>query len=118
REERPVTVGAVVEPVAVRLRRLDLASPEPADGLERSVLYRRGAVPDEAVRRGARAILDDIRTRGVVAVVDAAARYGGALADGRLRVERSELRAARDRLDPATRRALDQPIENVTTFAA
>ena len=113
-----MTVGAVVEPVAVHLRRLDLASSEPADVLERSALYRRGAVPDEAVRRGARAILDDIRTRGVVAVVDAAARYGGALADGRLRVERSELRAARDRLDPATRRALDQAIENVTTFAA
>jgi histidinol dehydrogenase len=112
-----VTAAAAVDPVAIRLRRLDLASSAPADLLERSALCRRGAVPDESVRTAVRAILDDIRRRGVAAVTDAGARYGGSLADGRLTVERSELRVARDRLDAATRRALDQAIEHVTTFA-
>jgi histidinol dehydrogenase len=112
-----VTAGAAVDPVAIRLRRLDLASSAPADLLERSALCRRGAVPDETVRTAARAILDDIRRRGVAAVTDAGARYGGSLADGRLTVERSELRVARDRLGAATRRALDQAIEHVTMFA-
>jgi histidinol dehydrogenase len=109
--------GAVVDPVAIRLRRLDLASSAPADLLERTALCRRGAVPDQAVRTAARAILDDIRQRGVAAVTDAGTRYGGLRADGRLTVERAELRAARDRLDAPTRRALDQAIEHVTTFA-
>jgi histidinol dehydrogenase len=109
--------GAVVDPVAIRLRRLDLASSAPADLLERTALCRRGAVPDQAVRTAARAILDDIRQRGVAAVTDAGSRYGGSRADGRLTVERAELRAARDRLDAPTRRALDQAIEHVTTFA-
>jgi histidinol dehydrogenase len=112
-----VTAATPVDPVTVRLRRLDLASTDPADLRERAVLCRRGAVPDEAVRAGARAILHDVRTRGVAALVDAGARFGGSLADGRLIVDRTELRAARDRLDAPTRRALDQAIEHVTTFA-
>jgi histidinol dehydrogenase len=109
----PASVG----PVAVRLRRLDLASTDPADLRERAALCRRGAVPDDAVRTGARAILDDVRSRGVPAIVNAGGRFGGSLADGRLVVDRTELRAARDRLDPATRRALDQAIEHVARFA-
>ena len=102
----------------VRLRRLDLASKAPADVRERSELCRRGAVPDEAVRSGARAILADVRARGAAALADAGARFGGALADGRLTIHRPELRAARDRLAAADRRALDQAIGHVTRFAA
>src|SRR4029079_890322 len=39
-------------------------------------------------------------------------------ADGRLAIERSDLRAARDRLSGADRRALDQAIDHVLRFAA
>jgi histidinol dehydrogenase len=116
-----VTAPASAVPGAIptlRIRRLDLASSEPVDVLERAALCRRGAVPDAAVRTGARAILDDVRDRGLAAVVDAGARFGGSLAEGRLIIERTELRASRDRLDAATRRALDQAIEHVTRFAA
>jgi histidinol dehydrogenase len=114
----PLTDAPTVDPVAVRLRRLDLSSSAPADVREREALCRRGAVPDESVRIGAREILDDIRTRGEAALVDAGARYGGASADGRLLIERSELLQARDRLLAADRRALTQAIEHVTRFAA
>ena len=44
---------------------------------ERDALFRRGAVPDPAVREAARGILADVRARGAVAVRDAAARFGG-----------------------------------------
>ncbi len=112
-----MTVPAAVGPDGVRLRRLDLASTDPADIRERAVLCRRGAVPDDAIRSGARAILDDVRNRGVAALADAGTRFGGSLADGRLVVDRSELRAACDRLGTPTRRALDQAIEHVARFA-
>lgn len=113
-----MTAPASIDPVGVRLRRLDLASSAPADVAERSALCRRGAVPDETVRAGARAILDAVRSRGAAAVVEAGARFGGSLADGRLVIGRAELRAARDRLPAADRRALDQAIEHVSAFAA
>ena len=100
------------------LRRIDLASTDPADIAEREALCRRGAVPDERVRTGARAILADVRERGAVGLAAANAMHGGGAADGRLVLERSELLAARDRLPTADRRALDQAIEHVTTFAA
>ena len=105
-------------PVAIALRRLDLSSSAPAAIRERADLCRRGAVPDETVRSGARAILDDVKARGLAAVVDAGSRFGGAPRQGRLIVERADLLVARDRLAVADRRALDQAIEHVTTFAA
>jgi histidinol dehydrogenase len=100
-----------------RLRRLDLASKAATDRAERRALCRRGAVPDESVRSGARAILADVRARGAAAVRDASARFGGALADGRLIIDRRELEGARDALDRDDRRALEQAIANVTRFA-
>jgi histidinol dehydrogenase len=109
--------AASAPPPPFRLRRLDLGSDAPADRAERQALCRRGAVPDETVRSGARAILDDVRQRGATAVSDANARFGGGLADGRLVIERGELEAAGDALDPADRRALEQAIANVTRFA-
>ncbi len=105
-------------PVFLALRRMDLASTAPADVAERRVLCRRGAVPDESVRDGARAIVDDVRRRGVGAVRGANRRFGGGLADDRLVIEPGELRAARDRLDRADRAALDQAIDHVARFAA
>ena len=113
-----MTAPTSIDPVAIRLRRLDLASLAPADVEGRAALCRRGAVPDEAVRSGARAILDDVRTRGAAAVIEAGGRFGGSLANGRLVIDRSELRPWRDRLGGADLRALDQAIEHVNRFAA
>ena len=103
---------------APRLRRLDLSATDPAAVAERTSLCRRGAAPDEAVRAGARAILEDVRSRGAAAVSDANRRFGGGLADGRLLIEPAELREARDRLSRADRAALDQAIDHVQRFAA
>ena len=100
---------------AFRLARLDLAT---ADPVEIDRLTRRGAVPDERVRDGARAILADVASRGGAAVRDAAARFGGGSADGRLLIDAAERAAAAGRLTPAVRRALDEAIENVRRFAA
>lgn len=101
-----------------RLRRLDLASRAPSDVAERAALCRRGAVPEEAVRRAARTILDDVRDRGATAVGEASARFGGGPPGGApLFIDRRALQAARDRLTRDDRRALDQAIDHVTRFA-
>jgi len=110
-------VSASAEPT--RLRRLDLgrAATDPSVAAGRERLIRRGAVPDPIVRDGARQIVADIRERGDAAVAEANARYGGGSADGRLTLERAELVAARDRLAPPIRGALDQMIDHIRRFA-
>jgi len=85
--------------------------------LERDRMFRRGAVPDPRVREAARTILGDVRDRAAEAVRDAAGRFGGGLADGRLVLGRAELRAARDALGRAQLTALETAIANVTRFA-
>ena len=106
---------------AIVLARLDLAAVAAGDpvanGIHRT-LVRRGAVLDSSVRESARTTLSDIRVRGDAAVRDANAAVGGGRADGRLVLEPAELRAARDRLQPEVRHALDQAIEHVGRFAA
>jgi histidinol dehydrogenase len=104
-------------PAGLRLRRLDLRAPNEAAERERDGLFRRGAVPDPRVREAARTILADVRARGADAVRDAGRRFGGALADGRLVVDRAELRAARDALGRSQLAALDTAIANVTRVA-
>jgi len=108
---------AAADVVAPRLRRLDLSATDPASIADRAALSRRNAVPDESIRVGARAILDDVRIRGATAVAEANRRFGGGAADGRLMIEPATLRAARDRLSPDDRRALDQAIDHVRRFA-
>jgi len=103
--------------VSLRLQRLDLRDPDPAALAARDALFRRGAVPDPAVREAARAILLDVRARGGTAVREAAARFGGGRTDGRLLLERAELEAARDALGRRERAALDVAIANVERFA-
>ena len=103
-----------------RLRRLDLAavaSGDPAARRDHASLVRRGAVPDQRVRDAVRATLADIRTRGDDAVRDANLAVGGGRPDGRLVLDTSDLRDARDRLEPRVRRALDQAIDHVRRFA-
>ena len=68
----------VVHAVAdVRLRRLDLRAGDPEAIRTRDMLFRRGAVPDPAIRDAARRILADVRERGAAAVRDASTRFGG-----------------------------------------
>ncbi len=112
------TTGSVT---GLRLRRLDLAAAlagEPDATAHRRALVRRGAVADPRVRQATRATLEDVRARGDAAVRDANARVGGGRPDGRLLLDRADLLAARDALEPRIRRALDQAIANVTRFAA
>jgi histidinol dehydrogenase len=104
----------------LRLRRLDLAavaSGDPGARREYQSLVRRGAVPDQAVRESARQTLAAVRAGGEAAVRQANLAFGGGRADGRLLAEPRELRAARDRLSPRIRQALDQAIANVRRFA-
>ncbi|MEP6638835.1 MAG: histidinol dehydrogenase [Chloroflexota bacterium] len=103
-----------------RFRRLDLAAVvagDPDARRDHRALIRRGAVPDQRVREGARAALADVRTRGEDAVRAANATVGGGRLDGRLVLDAGELRDARDRLEPRVRRALDQAIDHVQRFA-
>lgn len=104
----------------IGLRRLDLGAAtagDPAATREREALIRRGAVPEAAVRDAARATLAEVRAGGDDAVRSANARVGGGRPDGRLVLERGDLLAARDALEPTVRRALDQAIEHVRRFA-
>src|SRR5205823_10261159 len=118
REDRPVT-STQGEAVALRLRRLDLAKAplDPAVVAERETLTRRSAIPNASVRDDTRLILADVQRGGDEAVRAANRQFGGGLADGRLTIDRSELLAARDRLPPSVRQALDRAIANVTRFA-
>jgi len=103
-----------------QLRRLDLAlaaAGDPEARAERDALIRRGAVPDPAIREAARATLAAVRVGGDAAVRAANSAVGGGRADGRLLLDASALRDARDRLEPRIRRALDQAIDNVRRFA-
>jgi histidinol dehydrogenase len=108
-----------VAPSSLRLRRIDLgaSAADPAATAQVRALARRGAIPDRAVREGARVILDAVRLDPEAAVRAANTRYGGGFADGRLVLERAELLAARDRLSPEIRTALDQAVGNVRRFA-
>jgi histidinol dehydrogenase len=83
----------------------------------RIALVRRGAAPDPQIREAARRTLADVRARGDAAVRNANERVGGGRPDGRLLADLADIRAARDKLDTRTRRALDQAIDHVTRFA-
>jgi histidinol dehydrogenase len=106
-------------PAAIRLRRLDLRAVDrdPAIAVERRALCRRGAVPDPAVRDAVRRILADVHERGAKAVMEANRRFGGGLVDGRLTLERGEIRQATDTVPPALRVAIEAAIANVRAVA-
>jgi histidinol dehydrogenase len=108
-----------MSPASFFLRRLDLsrAGSDPALAAEIESLFRRGAVPDERVRSGARAILATVKNGGDAAVRDANRRHGGGRADGSLLVTKAEMEAARDALPPRIRAGLEQMIENIRRFA-
>jgi histidinol dehydrogenase len=104
---------------SVTLRRLELsrAASDPSVAAEVEALLRRGAVPDQRVREGARAILASVKAGGDAAVREANGRFGGGRADGSLLVSKAEMEAARDALPPRIRAGLEQMIENIRRFA-
>ena len=104
---------------SVTLRRLELsrAASDPSVAAEVEALLRRGAVPDQRVREGARAILASVKAGGDAAVREANSRFGGGRADGSLLVSRAEMEAARDALPPRIRAGLEQMVENIRRFA-
>jgi histidinol dehydrogenase len=94
-----------------------VAAGDPEARRDHASLVRRGAAPDPRVRGTVRMTLDDVRARGDQAVRDANRAVGGGRPDGRLVLDPGDLRDARDRLEPAIRRALDQAIDHVRRFA-
>jgi histidinol dehydrogenase len=104
---------------AVRMRRLNLAraGTDPAVAAEVQALLRRGAVPDQRIREGARAILASVKSGGDAAVRDANAGLGGGRANGSLLASRAEMETAREALPPRIRAGLEQMIENIRRFA-
>jgi len=104
---------------AVRLRHLDLsrAASDRAVAEEIHALVRRGAVPDERVREGARAILGQVKADGDEAVKAANKFFGGGRASGSLVVGHAEMTAARDALPSRVRAGLEQMIDNIRRFA-
>jgi histidinol dehydrogenase len=103
----------------IRLARLELAgaAADPTVAGSRDALIRRGAVPDPAIRDGARAILADVRARGAAAVREANARVGGGLSDGRLVIAGRELPDARDGLPADVRAGIETMVEHLRRFA-
>jgi histidinol dehydrogenase len=114
-----VTAPTAGSTVGLVFRRLDLASSadDPTTAAAVKGMTRRGAVPDESVRRAVRDILAAIRTDPDTEVSAANERFGGGTPDGRLVLNRDELASAARALDPAIRRALEQAIANVRAFA-
>ena len=106
-------------PESVKLPRLDLARAKADAEVAAQVraLIRRGAVPDQRVRDGARAILASVKAGGDGAVSEANAKFGGGRADGSLLVDPAEMVAARDALPRRIRAGLEQMIENIRRFA-
>jgi histidinol dehydrogenase len=107
---------AAVTRARLALTRLDLAATDDATRTALATLVRRGAVPDARIRDGARVILEEVRVGGAAAVRRANATYGGGRT-GDLLIEQAELAAAAKRLSRVVRRALDQAIANVRSFA-
>ena len=81
-------------------------------------LARRGAVPDQAIRDGAREILETVEQGGSPDVVEYNQRFGGGAVDARLVIRGDELARAAANLDPNVRAAIDAAIANVRRFAA
>ncbi|TAL08643.1 MAG: histidinol dehydrogenase [Chloroflexota bacterium] len=117
---RPTEPDATAAPDGTTLTRLDLRAMGAFAVNDPRVraLASRGAVPDRAVRDGARDILAAVQERGSSAVIELGRRHGGGMADGGLVIRRDELARAAAELDPVIRAAVDAAIANVRRFAA
>lgn len=93
--------------MSISLRRVN---PEDVSGA-------RAPVIDPQTLSGARLIVDDVRTRGRAGVLDHAHRLGDLSPGQPPVVERAELLAALDALDPEDRRVLERAAARITDFA-
>jgi histidinol dehydrogenase len=106
-----------IQAISFRLGRINLASRTLETAQAVAALVRRGNVPEEGVREGARVILEAIRLRGAHGLRQANAAYGGGSADGTLILGPAEMGAAIERLGRTVRHALEVSIANVRRFA-
>ena len=77
---------------------------------------RRSAI-DAQTLVAASQIVEDVRTRSMVAVREHAERLGDLTADQPVVIEPAQMRAALDRIDPDARRVLEQAAERIYAFA-
>jgi histidinol dehydrogenase len=90
----------------------------PAAELRRLVSRSQHRVLSEEVTRQVRAILEDVQSRGDEAVLEATRRFDGVeLSRERLRVDRSEIRAAYEQVDAGVRAALEAAVARVRRFS-
>ncbi len=117
REDRPVTRPAT------RSSSAGSTSPRVAarrPGCHAATTTRSSVAAPSRIRASARRSGRPSTTSGHAATRPSAtpiAAVGGGRPDGRLVLDRADLVAARDALDPAVRRALDQAIDHVRRFA-
>ena len=103
--------------LTVVLRRLDLrARPLPRAAALRGLLPR-AALDVDAVAEVVRPIVEDVRERGVDAVMDYAERFDK-VRPARIRVPRETLNGVLAALDPAVRRALETSVERARAVHA
>jgi histidinol dehydrogenase len=94
------------------LTRIDLRGRTPGPAKLRALLPR-AEVDVDAVTGAVAPIVDDVRERGVDAVLELSRRFDG-IAPAAVRVPGEALRSALERLDPAVRAALQESIERAT----
>ncbi len=82
---------------------------------ERTALLQRSAVPDPGLRAAAAAIVEEVRSGGDQALTECNLRYGGAFANGAIRVDPEKLQTALATLDEITRNALEAAAVNIRT---
>jgi len=86
---------------------------------EKAWIHQRGTAAESAeeLRPAIRALVDDVRTRGDVALLDALARFDGVetVADG-LRVSEAEFESALGSIDGGVHAAIRQMIANIRAF--
>ncbi len=99
------------------MRILRLWETPPAQ-LRQLIARAQARVLSEEVTRSVRALLEDVRTRGDEAVLEATRRFDGVtLSPEQLRVGRSEVRDAYDQVDPGLKTALEAAIARARRFS-
>ncbi|MBM7504611.1 histidinol dehydrogenase [Agromyces aurantiacus] len=98
------------------LRTIDLRGTRPTPS-ELLALVPRAATDVAAALEPARALIDDVRSRGEAALLDQAERFDR-VRPAAIRVGADELAAARDELRPDVRRAIESTIERVRAASA
>ena len=86
---------------------------------DKAWVYQRGTAGESAdeLRPAIRALVEDVRTRGDEALLEALERFDGVKIDpSGLRASEAEFDIAMQRIDPEVKRAIDQMIANIESF--